>query len=401
MKKHIAVVGLAYGDEAKGTVVNRLCSTGDYSAVVRFNGGCQAAHNVVLDDGTHHTFAQFGSGTLLGVQTYLSKYMIVEPFALLNEAYGLTNIGVSYPMAMLTVHPKCLVTTPYHWWVTKAREDARGDARHGSTGRGVGATVEYSLQDFYPLRIEDLQFPALTLRKLLKIEKWAVSQGIKAGTIEVDLQDLANKYHEFFQQLNISDRLLDGKIVFEGAQGVLLDEHVGFHPYTTWSTVTPDNIFNMVERDFVEVIGVTRSYMTRHGAGPFITEDTSLNLPEIHNKDEKYQGIWRVGHLDIPALRYSISACGGIDGLYVTHGDAPEKEPNLKMCVGYVKDSVRRRLYSHVKNDLDLRASQSELLKSFIPIYADYPENDLLIADMLGTKLFGYGDGPKTSSGTA
>src|SRR3954467_7607322 len=97
MREHVIVVDLGYGDAGKGTVVDWLCTQGPVQAVVRFNGGGQAAHNVVLPDGRHHTFAQFGSGTLRGVPTHLSRFVVVDPLALTAEAAHLGELGVPDP----------------------------------------------------------------------------------------------------------------------------------------------------------------------------------------------------------------------------------------------------------------------------------------------------------------
>lgn len=395
---HKAVIGIAYGDEGKGAVVDRYCATGDYSAVVRFNGGCQAAHNVITNDGRHHTFAQFGSGTLQGVPTYLSEFMMVEPLSLANEAAGLKAIGVPDPYSLLTIHPKALVTTPYHWLVNRAREDARGWGRHGSCGRGIGATAEYALQEPYALRVEDLKSRELVYRKLLRMGPWLRENDVEMGHC-TDAWTLAETYYwTVHKTIKISADLPKGNLVFEGAQGVLLDEHVGFHPYTTWSTVTPHNIFTMVPRESVEVIGVTRTYMTRHGAGPFVTEDSSLQVPESHNKDENYQGPWRVGHLDIPALKYAIDSCGGIDGLYVTHADA--MIPQMETCIGYeFPDGGKFDLVPIPSESLDRRACRTRNLARTRPVYLYGPRTPRAIAEMLDVPLIGIGTGPFTKDG--
>ncbi|MGC5031423.1 adenylosuccinate synthetase, partial [Micromonospora sp. DT229] len=137
--EHTIVVDLGYGDAGKGTVVDWLCATRPVQMVVRFNGGAQAAHNVVLPDGRHHTFAQFGAGTFHpGVWTHLSRHVVVDPLALAAEADHLAELGVPDALDRLTVDGEALLATPYHRAANRARELSRGADRHGSCGLGVG-----------------------------------------------------------------------------------------------------------------------------------------------------------------------------------------------------------------------------------------------------------------------
>jgi adenylosuccinate synthase len=123
--KSVVCCGLSFGDEAKGSIVDYLCRKATNPTVVRFNGGHQAAHNVVLPDGTHHTFSQFGSGTLAGARTHLSRFMLVEPLAMEREAEHLRQIGVADPYSLLTVDEECVVVTPFHRAANRIREAAR------------------------------------------------------------------------------------------------------------------------------------------------------------------------------------------------------------------------------------------------------------------------------------
>ncbi|WP_307795770.1 adenylosuccinate synthetase [Amycolatopsis sp. 195334CR] len=321
---HVVVVGLGFGDEGKGAVVDALCAARPTTAVIRFNGGAQAAHNVVAD-GRHHTFSQFGAGTFAGVPTHLSRYVLVEPFALATEARQLEAAGVRNPLALLSVDGRALLTTPFHIHANRAREDARGDQRHGSCGKGIGETVWYSLRADAPT-VADCARPAVLRRKLDALARFY--EPLASPPHSVD--ELVSLYRDFADAVRFTDsgeagRLADrGRVVFEGAQGVLLDEHHGFHPHTTWSTTTPHNARALLAGRPHTVLGVTRTYHTRHGAGPFPTEDAALlaQFPERHNGTGKYQGAWRVGHLDAALLDYAIAACDGVDALAVTHLDA-------------------------------------------------------------------------------
>lgn len=330
--RDIIVVDLGFGDAGKGATVDFLCSPDadlDVSAAVRFNGGAQAAHNVVVD-GKHHTFSQFGSGTFSGTPTVLSRHMLVEPFALAAEARQLEVLGVPNPLSLIHIDRRALITTPFHIMMNRAKEDARGAGRHGSCGKGIGETVAYSL-DFPDdaLRVGDCAVPNILRRKLNAMARWFEGD---LGRTPPTVDSIAEVYSEFAATVRISDDgdlaelASRGRLVFEGAQGALLDEWRGFHPHTTWSTVEPSNARAMISELGREayVLGVTRTYTTRHGAGPMPSERVGLStvLPELHNGVGTYQGSFRVGDLDLVLLRYGVDVCAGVDGLAVTHLDA-------------------------------------------------------------------------------
>jgi len=424
--QHYAVIDLGYGDSGKGALVDRLCERHDIQAVVRFNGGCQAAHNVI-NKGRHHTFSQFGSGTFHGVPTLLTNHVMFEPLAAMLEAQHLRDLGVADPESMLFVQAEAKLTTPYHWFVNRWEETQRGDGRHGSCGRGIGTTMAYAEQiadeEMVPTAYDVLEAgeeSALRL-KLRALDSWA--RGKMGPTAALpDLNWLMNEYakaRKLFTWVGSSSLVLEefmakGSVVFEGAQGVLLDEHVGFHPHTTWSTCTPDNIItelNDLRMPFnrVTFYGVVRAYTTRHGAGPFIAEDASLNLPEAHNGTDEWQGSWRVGHLDLPALQYAVFACDNrIDEIYVTHVDSADAEPALKVCTSYDGPNRTFRLRQYDRHSFWEREAQTAALlsgdvqPSLEPWPADVTGLDraTYIADMLGLPLAGWGYGPSTEDGT-
>ncbi len=158
---NVIVVDLGFGDAGKGATVDWLCATRPVAAVVRFNGGAQAAHNVVAE-GRHHTFSQFGSGTFSGVPTVLSEHVLVEPIALASEARALEALGIDDPLSLISVHERALLTTPIHVAANRARDEAR---RHGSCGKGIGETASYALTHDAP-RVADSRDPR-RLRRLL------------------------------------------------------------------------------------------------------------------------------------------------------------------------------------------------------------------------------------------
>ncbi|MCM2417953.1 adenylosuccinate synthetase [Streptomyces sp. RKAG293] len=218
---HTIVVDLGYGDAGKGAVVDRLCSADPVRAVVRFNGGAQAAHNVVTPDGRHHTFAQFGSGTLHGTPTYLSRFMLVDPLALAAEADHLAALGVRDPLALLTVDRDAALTTPYHAAANRLREQARGGERHGSCGMGIGETAAYALAhpEDAP-RVGDCVSRPRLLRKLALLRDRLSDE---LGRLPAPpVEHCADAFAAFARAVTLAGdghlaRLLaDGPVVFEG-----------------------------------------------------------------------------------------------------------------------------------------------------------------------------------------
>ncbi|MEU4622147.1 adenylosuccinate synthetase [Actinoplanes sp. NPDC023801] len=325
--EHIAVVDLGYGDAGKGTVVDFLCASQEIRAVLRFNGGAQAAHNVITEEGRHHTFAQFGSGTLRGVPTHLTRFVVVDPLALASEAKALGS-----PFHLLTVDGDALLATPWHRAANRRHETGRGAERHGSCGMGVGETMAYAEQHPDAPRVKDVLSPSRLRQRLAAVRD-------ALGDCGVPLADVVDAFTAFGETVRIvsgeyTDRLLAaGNCVFEGAQGVLLDEWRGWHPHTTWSTTTFDNALALCPS--VRRLGVVRTYTTRHGAGPFVTEDRTLDLPERHNGRDPWQGAFRTGHFDAVAHRYAVEVAGGVDALAITHLDVPELCPDLRICTSY------------------------------------------------------------------
>ncbi|WP_433656092.1 adenylosuccinate synthetase [Nocardia sp. CA-128927] len=380
-RSHIVVVDLGFGDAGKGATVDWLCSAEaglDVSAVVRFNGGAQAAHNVIAE-GRHHTFAQFGSGTFSNVPTLLSQHVLVEPIALAGEARQLAALGVPDPLALLHIDGRALLTTPIHIAANRAREDARGSSRHGSCGRGIGETAWYALEHDAPT-VSDCLRPRVLRDKLQAL---AAHYGalIAPGEHRYEpIDTLVDMYQEFAAAVRIvgGEQLARfarrGRLVFEGAQGVLLDEWRGFHPHTTWSTVEPRNARAMLSEIGAAgyVLGVTRTYMTRHGAGPLPTEDQNLDFPEPHNATGRYQGEFRLGHLDPILLRYAIAASGGIDGLALTHLDTPGTR---YAATEYVTDNgVIDHLTPGTWQDLTHQQHLTDLLTTAHPVLTEMPD---------------------------
>src|SRR5579859_3464997 len=180
LNKAVIVAGMAYGDEAKGATVDFLCRDLGAGLVVRYNGGHQAAHNVVTPEGLHHTFSQFGSGSFVpGVRTHLSRFMLINPIAMLEEEEHLSLLEVTDMWARTSVHRECVVVTPYHRAFNRLQEISRGHRAHGSCGLGIGDTRRldlaglglkaHELLDSHPYQIH-LRTKLITIMQRLKSE---------------------------------------------------------------------------------------------------------------------------------------------------------------------------------------------------------------------------------------
>jgi len=358
MHKAYITVGLGFGDEGKGATTEFLVQEAFVNhkipVVVRYCGGSQCGHNVQNDSGRRHTFSQFGAGTIRGAKTFLDKNVIINPRAMVREAAHLCTMGVPEPFRALTVHPECLVSTVHHQQLNKAREVLRGCENHGTCGHGIGEVRLFHLRHpeesikandllSYDVLTEKLQFLKEYCRKELHPLDEALTSLLRSHRAELptarDVDILEDLYSDSYSLHICEDLPSHDTLVFEGAQGVLLDETYGFHPYTTWSTTTTKHALERVRAmgiTDVKVIGVTRAYATRHGAGPFPTYDQKLteSFPDLGNPHNVWQGGMRLGWLDLPLLRYAIAATGGIDELAVNCLDEYELS-DQKVCTEY------------------------------------------------------------------
>ena len=369
------VLGMQFGDEGKGMGVNRLFSSkiisSQYEEVipspdvtVRFNGSAQAAHNVIAN-GKHHTFSQFSSGYLSKIHTtYLHKTFLVSPWDLLDEAFKLdVKVAHGHAMSTIRIHEEAPILLPLYGFVNKLEELSRGENRHGSCGRGVGVLAK-ELAELGPvLRHKDLTSKEDIFVTLTTIRD-KYFEYCKLLLDNINFNDKSHEermLHDFYYYFNgsfardyshwlmneyyhnvqiVDDTWLTNAlglskhVVFEGAQGILLDEWRGFHPHTTWSSTNLRVVHDIFEEHEYEgeyhTYGMVKAFQTRHGAGPFPTEDPEYyhHFNDEYNGTGVYQGAFRYGKLDIPLLRYALkvakdpgSRYRGIDSLQIACAD--------------------------------------------------------------------------------
>jgi adenylosuccinate synthase len=310
-KKYLAVIDLGFGDAGKGITTDYLCSQNPNSLVIRYSGGPQAGHTVCCN-GMRHVFASFGSGTFRKVPTYISKYCVIDPIAILNEYTVLLKKDLS---PVLYIDERCPVVTPHDSFHTATDTTFK---ENGTCGVGIGATYKRE-QDLYSLTFHDIFYPTILEIKLKQIEKYYY--GAKESFyIEPDL----NVFFESCKKLRgtlLEDSFVKkcygipeipkcNTYIFEGSQGLLLDQNIGFFPHVTWGNTGSKNIVELCGTEDIEFYLVTRAYQTRHGNGPMTNEDIPHNIqdnPNETNKLHMHQGVFRKSLLDLNLIHYGMS----------------------------------------------------------------------------------------------
>lgn len=323
-KTHI-VIGLGFGDEGKGVTTDYLCSISDNPLVVRFSGGHQAGHTVQLPNGTRHVFSSFGSGTLRHIPTYWSSYCTLYPLGFMREYEALCTIGYT---PKIYVDALAMITTPYDLAFNRATEMVN---KHGSCGIGFSATVERSLASPYKFYMKDTVHESVLRHKL-----HAVSVYYEQKLQQMNKPDITAAYREvltkvcpdidFFIEFMydvrekitiVTETAILQKydtIIFEGSQGILLDQDHGFFPHATRAYTTSKNAMEMVQRNNLptpSIYYITRIYQTRHGNGPMTNEDivsrlVLQNTEQETNQQHEWQGTFRRTPLDADLLNYAL-----------------------------------------------------------------------------------------------
>jgi adenylosuccinate synthase len=294
-----AVIGANFGDEGKGLVTDYLCSKGA-GVVVRFNGGAQAGHTVVTPGGDRHVFGHFGSGSFLGVPTFLSQFFIVNPILFFKERAELHALGLN---PTVFAHPECLVSTFVDMIINQRLEEARGDKRHGSVGLGVNETIGRSDIAELKITMADL-WNGVNLQSKLELMCGKYAQ-FRTGK-KIDEPAMITKFMEgctmFAEAVHPAGMAQCKDPVFEGAQGLLLDQNnKEYFPHLTRSNTGMQNVRVLCAQagiDDIMTYYVSRTYLTRHGAGPLPGEDPEMVYEDVTNVPHPYQGRIRFAPLD-------------------------------------------------------------------------------------------------------
>ena len=348
----VVVVGAQWGDEGKGKIVDWLSSRAD--VVVRFQGGHNAGHTLVIG-GQKTVLHLIPSGVLrAGVQCLIGNGVVLSPEALLKEIDTLEDSGVPV-QDRLQISAACPLILPYHVALDQAREARRGENKIGTTGRGIGPCYEDKAAR-RALRLGDLRDPARfgsALEEVLDYHNHVLAHYYGVDTLEFSavldealahgerlmpmMADVTSLLHEY--------RKTQARLLFEGAQGSLLDIDHGTYPFVTSSNTTAGGTatgsgFGPLFLDYV--LGITKAYTTRVGSGPFPTElfdETGLRLAERGHEFGATTGRpRRCGWFDAVALRTAVNI-NSVSGLCLTKLDVLDGLEEISVCVGYTNDA--------------------------------------------------------------
>src|SRR5487761_2776419 len=376
MSKNVVVIGTQWGDEGKGKVVDWL--TDHAQGVVRFQGGHNAGHTLVIG-GEKTVLHLIPSGILRDeVMCYIGNGVVLSPAALLKEMDKLAEAGIQV-YERLRISEACPLILPYHEALDKALEIVNGAGKIGTTGRGIGPAYEdkvarraIRLQDlFHPARFED------KLREVLDYHNFVLTQYFKTDAVDfAATRDQALRLAERIRPMvaDVSSLLHDahaaGKnLLFEGAQGTLLDIDHGTYPFVTSSNcvagaASPGSGVGPGMLDYV--LGIVKAYTTRVGTGPFpteLTDDVGAMLAKRGNEFGSVTGRpRRCGWIDVPALKRSFQL-NGVDGQCITKLDVLDGFTEIRICTHYEIDGTKA----------DLIPTGAEAVARCKPVYETMP----------------------------
>ncbi len=359
----VAVVGIQWGDEGKGKVIDLL--TPQVQMVIRCQGGANAGHTVVVGE-DKYVFHQIPSGVLhSGKRCVIGPGVVIDPCAIIVEMEELSQRGIDL-RGRLFISDRAHLTLPYHRALDQGRESRRGDKKIGTTGRGIGPTyMDKSARS--GLRMQDLAEPAY-FRAALEVnleEKNFLLQnffqlpGIEFEAICSEYADYGERLRDYICDTDSLVREAVSKgdhILLEGAQGTLLDLDHGTYPYVTSCNTSSSGLCSgggVAPSRLTHVLGIMKAYTTRVGMGPFPTElhdDTGRLLQEHGHEFGATTGrIRRCGWFDVVSTRYSIWH-NGVTSLALTKLDVLDHLPELSICTGYrYKGDIMRDMPSEIR----------------------------------------------------
>jgi len=370
------IVGTQWGDEGKGKIVDLLSEHADY--VVRFQGGNNAGHTMVVN-GKEIISHLIPSGIIQQKKCFIGNGVVVDPFVLLDEIDYLISNNIDVSPEMLKISNRAHLIMPYHQEIDKAREEKKGKNKIGTTGRGIGPCYEDKATR-RGIRFCDLQNMAIFKEKvtvILEEKNFYLKHYFKAETIDPDLVidqflKIRDRLIPYIADVSVTlfDGIKDGKtILFEGAQGTLLDIEHGTYPFVTSSSTVSGNAANgsgVGPGNLDEIIGIVKAYTTRVGAGPFPTElfdEIGIKIQKTGSEFGATTGRKRrCGWLDMVVLKNAVRL-NSLTGLAITKLDVLDDLDEIKICTGYEYEG--ETIYNF--------PPEIKILEQCTPVYESHP----------------------------
>jgi adenylosuccinate synthase len=373
---NIVIIGTQWGDEGKGKIVDWL--TEKAAGVVRFQGGHNAGHTLVIN-GKKTVLRLLPSGMMhAGVQCFIGNGVVVSPEALVKEIKELESIGVEV-RSRLKISEACPLIMPYHIAIDQARELKKGENKIGTTGRGIGPCYEDKVAR-RAIRVQDLFNDEVFKAKLaenLDYYNFQLEHYYKVATLDfATVYAEVSAYAEEIKPMvsDVSRKLFNlnkegKKVIFEGAQGTLLDVDFGTYPFVTSSNCVAGGASTgagISPRMINYVLGIAKAYTTRVGSGPFPTELTDEIGQGLASRGNEFGSVTgrarRCGWFDAAALKRAVQI-NGVSGICVTKLDVMDGMEEIKICVGYIRDG----------KEYDILPFGSDLVVNCEPIYETMP----------------------------
>ena len=363
---NVTVVGAQWGDEGKGKIVDWLSERAD--VVVRFQGGHNAGHTLQIGNATYK-LSLLPSGLARGKLSVIGNGVVVDPWALLEEIERVRGQGLAVTPDILRIAENATVILPFYGAIDRAREKARGKGAIGTTGRGIGIAYEDKVAR-RAIRMCDLAEPDTLAAKVepLLAHHNAFLRGLDEPEVDhaellATLAEVAPKLAPYMEPVwrRLHDLRMRGRrVLFEGAQGAMLDIDHGTFPYVTSSNTVAAAAASGsgTAADAVGyVLGITKAYTTRVGGGPFPTEQVNEIGQRLGERGREFGVVTgrarRCGWFDAVMVRQAIQV-GGIDGIALTKLDVLDDMPELKVCVAYEDASGNR--YDYLPASMKLQA---------------------------------------------
>ena len=369
---NIVIIGTQWGDEGKGKIVDWL--TEKAAGVVRFQGGHNAGHTLVIN-GKKTVLRLLPSGMMhAGVQCFIGNGVVVSPEALVKEIKELESIGVEV-RNRLKISEACPLIMPYHIAIDQARELKKGENKIGTTGRGIGPCYEDKVAR-RAIRVQDLFNDGVFKAKLVEnldyynfqLEHYYKVATLDFATVYAEVSAYAEEIKPMVS--DVSRKLFNlnkegKKVIFEGAQGTLLDVDFGTYPFVTSSNCVAGGASTgagISPRMINYVLGIAKAYTTRVGSGPFPTELTDEIGQGLASRGNEFGSVTgrarRCGWFDAAALKRAVQI-NGVSGICVTKLDVMDGMEEIKICVGYIRDG----------KEYDILPFGSDLVVNCEPIY--------------------------------